>query len=521
LVDDRGSKARSGKSGISSLASGKARPVPAKKKRNAGPGAKHETGGVKVGKEEKEAKEEAKEEEKERRGLGGEASETPPTGPGALLYNIYFWLAVAGTIILVLAMGVLLAPDIFWDEFIWKYYVSAVVADANEEAGNEYNPVDTTTYGLLLAISVFLLYRLLRRWKVRMGTGFFLAVLPYIVLGGAARVMEDSGLFEPPLRYLFITPGMWILTGLGTLAFLTCAVYINRLNETRGHREATLGLAVVLGGFFAIHAVVTEAWSGMFNSTVPHWVMAVLTAAAFCGLLYYSLRVGSLQREADEREKQGETDGIVGKREEEDEADEADEAGDKDLPGSPAEEGWYSRNALFFTFGALLLAMPVYLVLRWLSGDAWTPGLDDGHTTHWEVLPQSLALALVMTAVVVGLSRYASGGKGTLAVFGTGTSAVLFFSHFLDASATYIGIEMFNYTEMHVLPTFLIETTGTALVMFPLKFFVVAVVLYFLDVEYREEMLKRPQLFGMVKLCIAILGLAPGIRDALRTSMGV
>ena len=57
--------------------------------------------------------------------------------------------------------------------------------------------------------------------------------------------------------------------------------------------------------------------------------------------------------------------------------------------------------------------------------------------------------------------------------------------------------------------------------MFPLKFAVVALVLYYLDVEYRDDMLKHPQLAGMVKLCIAVLGLGPGIRDALRTAMGV
>jgi uncharacterized membrane protein len=57
--------------------------------------------------------------------------------------------------------------------------------------------------------------------------------------------------------------------------------------------------------------------------------------------------------------------------------------------------------------------------------------------------------------------------------------------------------------------------------MFPLKFVVVAVVIYYLDVEFGPEMAKRPQLFGLVKLCIAVLGLGPGIRDALRTSMGV
>ena len=42
-------------------------------------------------------------------------------------------------------------------------------------------------------------------------------------------------------------------------------------------------------------------------------------------------------------------------------------------------------------------------------------------------------------------------------------------AHLMDASSTYIGVDKLGYYEKHVVPTYLIQLTGTALVMYPLK----------------------------------------------------
>lgn len=84
-----------------------------------------------------------------------------------------------------------------------------------------------------------------------------------------------------------------------------------------------------------------------------------------------------------------------------------------------------------------------------------------------------------------------------------------------DASATFIAIDFYGYGEQHVLPTALMNLTGTAAVMFPLKIAVILAALYVID-EYVEDNVIR----NMLKLAIFILGLATGIRDFLSLSMG-
>lgn len=88
-------------------------------------------------------------------------------------------------------------------------------------------------------------------------------------------------------------------------------------------------------------------------------------------------------------------------------------------------------------------------------------------------------------------------------------------AHLFDAAATYTGVQFFNYTEMHVLPGFLIGKFG-AWIMFPLKIAVVIAIIYLIDKSIEDETTRR-----LIKIVILILGLGPGIRDVGRMIIGV
>jgi uncharacterized membrane protein len=88
----------------------------------------------------------------------------------------------------------------------------------------------------------------------------------------------------------------------------------------------------------------------------------------------------------------------------------------------------------------------------------------------------------------------------------------------LDATATSFGLTFLPYAEKHVLPNFLIEATGTAFVMYPLKLIVTIPILFIIDQYLKTE---SRNLAGLVKLAILTVGLAPAIRDTLRMTLGV
>ena len=95
-------------------------------------------------------------------------------------------------------------------------------------------------------------------------------------------------------------------------------------------------------------------------------------------------------------------------------------------------------------------------------------------------------------------------------------NAVLLSAHMLDAASTVTAVTLFGYLEQHVLPRVLFDLAGGPYMFFFLKFIVIWPVLYLID-RYTEEGSFR----NFLKIVILILGLAPGMRDAVRLAVGV
>jgi len=123
---------------------------------------------------------------------------------------------------------------------------------------------------------------------------------------------------------------------------------------------------------------------------------------------------------------------------------------------------------------------------------------------------QPFTLALILSAAIYLLSNFTH----TTRMFRTRENMAIIFGHMLDGSATFIGIDKFGFSEEHPLPEFLIQKTGTAFVMIPLKIIVVLGALYLLE-KWREEEPGSDLYYKMVKFVFFIFGFGPGTRDAL------
>ncbi|MBA3043554.1 DUF63 family protein [archaeon] len=210
------------------------------------------------------------------------------------------------------------------------------------------------------------------------------------------------------------------------------------------------------------------------------------------------------------------------------------------------------RNKVLFFSGITPLSICIYLL--------FSSGLQRPDTVVLILVTASL-----LTVAVFSVFRLLKGVYPKLSVYILGSNILLFFAHFLDASATFVGTDFYNYAEKHPLPAFLINLSGTGAVMYPLKFILIFLVIYVLDITYKKEIKdisrknqkfflksygKKPKGFfpkilgicransviyqenaesvfrdktltGLLKICIFILGLAPGVRDMLRIGIGV
>ncbi|MBN1540431.1 MAG: DUF63 family protein [Candidatus Thermoplasmatota archaeon] len=379
----------------------------------------------------------------------------------------------------IIALGCWLFPDLFWERFVWKYYWAPIVADAGGDAGgatSSYNWVDTLTYGFVLAGSIYCIYRLFGKLDLRMGTGLFLAMSPVIVIGSTARVLEDMELFREPLRYLFISPLIYIFLGLCTLGTVIIAWFMER----SGKRERIASdMFLFLPGLTV--SLTVAAFPDWFSEAIPIVPILIIT-----------LLVVLLKR----------------------------------FSGSSR----YETTAGLFWLQMMLFVCLMY-VLWIMKGDWYNSYIasrgGDEPNMHLPGGAGVIGLVALSTLVVCACLKVAGRSNGKIERLLTPVNIMIITGHMTDASATFAGIDLYGYTEKHVLPSRMMEmvdSTGfpyPGLVMYPLKLVFLIPALYIMDISMERESRDDPHLLALVKLTVLVLGFAPGIRDLTRLAFGV
>lgn len=280
-------------------------------------------------------------------------------------------------------------------DFIHKYYIDPI------RMGQPYNIVDTLTYAIILVLGVYLLYRWMSQsdWLSDIGfkidASFILATLPYVILGGVLRVVQDTGMLTGDFQFLLVTPLIYFVLFFFTIAMLFLSRYL------------TL-------------------------------------------------------------------------------------------------QGLTKNFLTFYVFAGIMAVFVVSLVLL-----AW--GINHTHIDLF-ILAVIPLMALTTTVLVWAFMRYGLGWKYVTDPL----YITLLFGQLLDASATSYGIDLHpsvRYVEQHVVGSGLIDLTGTAFVMFPLKLVVLFPAIYIMQL-YRKE--ANPAFWHLVLLAMIVVGFAPGIRDMVR-----
>ncbi len=164
--------------------------------------------------------------------------------------------------------------DTIW-QYINKYYISGIINDTS------YNPVDTVTYAIVLGIGLFLVLKLLEKLNIELNTRFIIAVVPYIFAGSSLRVLEDSNIFAPPLRYLFVTPIIYLFMFASTLFFLTIAVNLESRGKIKDY-HVFFGYAGMMWTVINIAALLVI---GEVKNPIPAAAILIFGAVA-AGIIY-------------------------------------------------------------------------------------------------------------------------------------------------------------------------------------------------------------------------------------------
>lgn len=88
-----------------------------------------------------------------------------------------------------------------------------------------YTLFNTIVFGIILGIIVILVIKMFKYIKKDPGD-LLIPVIPFIYFGSSARALVDNGIY--PLTLWLVTPGIYVLTGLATIATLLVSVYVEK-----------------------------------------------------------------------------------------------------------------------------------------------------------------------------------------------------------------------------------------------------------------------------------------------------
>lgn len=389
--------------------------------------------------------------------------------------------------------------DWFYANILWKYYWGPIVADAEGVSKHVglthdgvtafpgYNVVNTASWAVLLGLAIVGLAQLLHRFKTDMDSRLIIAASAWVVSGSVWHVVEDVGLFEAPLQYVFITPPIYLLFGaFGVLGFLI-GHYLKYVAEQTDIHQALQKLWIIMAvGVLAWSFLAVQEWGQIGHYISPLWV-AVFALAGFLVVRWRVVGTGRID---------------------------------------PAELTLILSIPAFLM---VLLYIQQFMAGTWGAG----PGPNALPSAVW-VAPLGAAVVCAVVYVAAG-PKAKQGSEGALA-FRRPINLLLVFSQALDGFATALGIDLRGYEEKHVLSEAVRAgferlahaigwdygaTHPTFFGFMPLKIIIALGVVYMIDVYSKEDAKKYPTFIGLVKFAIIMVGLGPGVRNMVRLSMGV
>ncbi|WP_101298124.1 DUF63 family protein [Halegenticoccus soli] len=208
------------------------------------------------------------------------------------------WGGTVLALLLALVGGSIAFPRAVYDGFLWRYFWGPVVADGNgavcavRSGGTTrllnsqsacaaaegfvaypgYTLVSEVGYIVTLLLMLMGVVLLLRRLGIGEDRTFFFALFPFMLFGGALRVVEDAGIaamragVDPAIPFpwsaLIISPFIYFTVFFVTLAVVVASVWLDRRGVIdryeRGVFWAGAAILAVTVGYLVALAVTTE-----------------------------------------------------------------------------------------------------------------------------------------------------------------------------------------------------------------------------------------------------------------------
>mgnify|MGYP001186703810 FL=1 len=411
-------------------------------------------------------------------------------------------LSAFAVIALIVIAGLILTPEIFWDEFAKVYIWDPIVKDAGQgDAG--YSAVNTIVYISIMVAAVIVLQAFFRKWKLPVDDRMMWALMAWVALAPILRVMEDSDYFNEGIDVLFISPVIHIHLA----AWLVLAGIIGHIGREKHLSMLTMLLVAYIT--FTGLLVLPNVHS---HDTGHFWIMAgsILGAVMIAFVMHNTWDWDAITRSILALAAGLITMGLGHWAQ---------------LVSTP----WVQENGKIpkdnDVIIPLMIAVGIPLVVTWF---VWKKGVEDlaqlrltGHEVG--VIPNGLTLEEWESE---DRSDHPVEVLTPTGILATPMVAGMLFGQLCDGLATMIGIDYYGFSEKHPLSDAVIQFGNSlnilgegAWLFFLLKAALISVIIWMFSqmrVESRQQHLRV-----LVVLAVMIVGMAPGLRGIGRLVLGV
>lgn len=159
-------------------------------------------------------------------------------------------------------------------DFINRYFLIPM--------GHYYTLPATLTYAIFFFIAVFLVYKfILRRIRFRVDENFMLSLLPFIILGGVMRSLEDAEFYH---GYMFVSPGIYITVFFVALSALLFSVLAEKyVKRPYWQIMLAIGSVILLFNIAQVLIIGIRNWTGFFMVTgiLLAWSLVLLPVTLY------------------------------------------------------------------------------------------------------------------------------------------------------------------------------------------------------------------------------------------------
>lgn len=387
-------------------------------------------------------------------------------------------------------------------DFIYEYYLDPIIGEESND--KSYNTINTITYAFILAMFVVALSALLRYLGIDSSDYAIIALFPYVLWAVFGEVVEDAKMFDTTLDAYFVSPGVHFQTA----AWVIMAGFIAYILEKKSDNKEELELELESTSNILILIQLLIYGTSISNSSLV--VNEDINLAPLVLIGMFAIFTPQLLRQSMS-------------------------------VFTPVQKVVYSVGigGFLIFFGALsslaidlpsedLVLWPLLIVIGLPSLLAYLM-YKNGSEAAAELSSRGFVAGILPPSMTeneyLELNSPDKDFIEKLRRKAIGAYPVVFLAvsgQLLDGLATWIGIDPifgFGYEEKHVLSAMIIDIFDTAAGFAVIKLGLGGLIWFFFTIsnfEHRQQHLRL-----LIGLAMLVVGMAPGLRDVFRLSLGV